>query len=472
MARNQDIFSNYEIANYLHDFYIIMKQYRQSDCSFYNILEDYYHQKNYHMPIEEYFDNMKAIVNTFNSIELMSITRDLQYIDVEKDSDTEKQASFIPDELTIKKDSEGNPVLKNGNIQKHNKVTLINYIRNALHHSGINQLFSLNKDGTINICLQIKQVNVNFDYNFLHDIYSFITYYAKGFMELKINHDIDYSNLLKDKDSCINELNKIIIKSIRNKNKTNMFFGSLEGNVQNEESFDGYSQFFDPVDDEMIEYSFQLSNEQIKNIANKIFHINDIEYVKLFINDLIFDSIDFPITKIRRLERKFFIEEEILNNPNKKYSEIIDDFFEDLVGLDKANDAGSNFFLKNHLRNYGNKNIIIYSDFLKYLIDIDMADTMDKLSFIRYVIITGTENDLSGVISSEDLNRIRNSLTHFRYSCNDLDDTISMFDSNEDATKLGTNPCHWEYAISINDLYNIANNMVSRFEQNENVKII
>ena len=131
MARNQDIFSNYEIANYLHDFYIIMKQYRQSDCSFYNILEDYYHQKNYHIPIEEYFDNMKVIVNTFNSIELMSITRDLQYIDVEKDSDTEKQASFIPDELTIKKDSEGNPVLKNGNIQKHNKVTLINYIRNG-----------------------------------------------------------------------------------------------------------------------------------------------------------------------------------------------------------------------------------------------------------------------------------------------------------------------------------------------------
>jgi hypothetical protein len=146
-------------------------------------------------------------------------------------------------------------------------------------------------------------------------------------MELKINHDIDYSNLLKDKESCINELNKIIIKSIRNKNKTNMFFGSLEGNVQNEKSFDGYSQYFDPVDDEMIEYSFQLSNEQMKNIANKIFQINDIEYVKLFINDLIFDSIDFPLTKIRRLERKFFIEEEILNNPNKKYSEIIDDIF-------------------------------------------------------------------------------------------------------------------------------------------------
>jgi hypothetical protein len=142
------------------------------------------------MSIEEYYDNMKVIVNTFNSIELMSITRDLQYTDVEKDSDTEKQASFIPDELTIKKDSEGNPVIKNGNIQKHNKVTLINYIRNALHHSGNNQLFSLNKDGTINICLQNKQVNVNFDYNFLHDIYSFITYYAKGFMELKINHDI------------------------------------------------------------------------------------------------------------------------------------------------------------------------------------------------------------------------------------------------------------------------------------------
>ena len=472
MDSNNKIFSHYEIANYLNDYYMVMKQYRNSDCSFYNILADYYQQKKYYMPIEEYFENMKVIVNTFNSIELMSITKDLQYIDVPKDSGTEKYASFIPDEYTIKKDNDGNPVMKNGSIQKHNKVTLINYIRNALHHSGNNQLFSLNKDGMINICLQNKQVNVNFDYNFLHDIYSFITYYAKGFMELKINYDIDYSNLLKDKDTCINELKKIVIQSIRNKQKTNIFFGDLEKNVQNEESFDGYSPYFDPVDDEIIEYSFQLNNEQMENIANKIFQMNDIEYVKLFINDLVFDSIDFPITKLRQLERKFFIEEEILNNPNKKHSEIIDNIFEDLVSLDRADDADSNFFLKNHLRNYGTKNIRIYSDFLKYLLDIDMADTMDKLSFIRYVIITSNENDLNSGISNENLNRIRNSLTHYRYSFSNLTDTISMFDSYEDATKLGDVPSHWEYAMSINNLYNIANNLFSRFAQNEKAKII
>lgn len=415
---------------------------------------DYYFMMNY-----KYYQEMIKIHEIFSVITCVSLLKDALVDFIKKDADVNKALSFL-DNCFIE-----------GSKTDFNKVDLFKYIRNAFNHSESKDLYSINTDGSINIDMPGLNLKMKLTSEELLKMASIISEYASRgiIMYIENQENINVDALSSSKESCIEELSKIKLVIIQNKNKSTKRKFEQVASFPKDKLWSEEPRFIDYVVDPTKEsncFEFKLYPEQCESIARLIdvFKKTGLP-IDTFYCPIIYNYLDIGMYKIRPTYFDIIKTKEFLYNWDNSVLNMTANLTVQLFDF-MTNEPEKNNIFKKYYYDFGQINNGVYykSIFINILDTLDDS-YKDAITYFTYVF-----SNIANDKNNPEEERIRNALVHKRYFYheNNGNSDICLYDNSDDVRKPVTfSTAPWQKKFSIFELLSMSDNIVQKYCQSK-----
>ena len=442
--------SKLKIAENLKLFYAISEHARTDVKKTY--LEIYYELCDESKLEEKSEDSYREIVLTsmlINTMNMLGIIKDEMLKFMRKDNNINSSLSFL------------NRCFVNGSDpSKFNKVDVITYIRNAFFHSNDKNLYSVNKDLSIDIHMPGISLYLHLDINTLNKICNFVNHHTQRAFVYGIADEksMNVQNILQDEKSSANEISKIRVRKIQNKNKASDTrherIKKLPQQEMNEiENVVDY--LVDPTKPKQ-EFIFSFSPEQCLSIAKEIMmykkFFND-QVLTLFINQIILSNTEHGVLKYDKINFDLLTANEFLYPGNYSFLEMCTTLNTDLRDFISRKKIEENNFFKRNYYNYGVLNGDVYKIIYIYIMRLALRQNQALTTYYAYVYTNLLED-----FGTEEDEHIRNAFAHKRFIWLEGPDTkttsICLFDNENDVRRpVGITSANWTKTYTLEEMH-------------------
>ena len=441
--------SKLRIAENLKLYYAITENARTTPNKTY--LEIYYElcdSYNFQDKNEDRFHEIIATSILTNLISLTGITKDEYLQFMKRDTSTNQRLSFL------------DSCFVNGcNPSDFNKVDVIMYIRNAFFHSNDKELYSINEDLSVDITMPGISLYLHLDIDTLRKICMFVNGNTQRAYTYQIENEqsVNVEMILKDEKSCIEELSKIKIKKIQNKNKSSSTHIARSKSLPQKEMREIENivdYIIDPTKTKE-EFVFTFSTEQCQSIAKEIMiykkYLSD-QVLSIFINQIIISNIEHGVMKYEQIFFDALVASTFILRGDKNFLEMTQKLNLDLFDFIGGHNLSQDNFFKNRYHDYGVLNGDIYKILYIYLFRLALMQNQNLSNYYVYVYT----NLVKEFVDEED-EHIRNAFTHKRFIWLEGTDSsktsICLFDNENDVRRPVNIPtASWSKTYTIEEM--------------------
>lgn len=441
--------SKYNIAENLKLFYIITELARANPNKTY--LEIYYALCDKFKVKEKNLASYQEIITTsilVNIINMIGIVKDEMLSFMKKDNEINGKLSFL-DKCFV-----------NGcDPADFNRVDVIKNIRNALFHSESKDLYSVKEDFSININMPGESLYLHIDLETLRLICNFVYANTQRAFAYTIEDQksINTNKMLKDDKSCVEELSKVKIKKIQNKNKASETFKEKVNNLPQQEmsEIENFEEHLIDSNKPREEFIFSLTPEQCQSIAKELMLYKKScpeKVLSIFINQIILSSTEHGILKYDKMNFDTMVAKEILYSGDYTFMEMCTKLNKDLFEFVDGNKTPKGNFFGDNFHNYGKLNGDVYKIAIIYILRLASTQSQSLGTYYAYVYTNLLENP-----ETEEEISIRNAFTHKRYcwleGTDSSNTSICLYDNGDDIRHpVGIQTAKWSKTYKVTEM--------------------
>ena len=468
---NEIFLSKDEIYNYLYNYSMIMRLARQNEqIPLWDIFIKYMQNNDKYNANFVYYSNMIKIHNLYDNLTLLSIIKDEDFEDIDA-NDKEMSEKDKTYGLSFLKNCFINPT-DSTRFKKHH---IFNYVRNAVFHNDINELYKVSSNGE-NIYINLKMTNpIPFKFKInVFDIYNMMTYIssythnAPTFM-IKNQKDINIESLKKNHNRRMRELNKLVLTRIKLTDKITKNKGEIINELQQNNTLFSSTNARNILNkySNTQDYENPFSKNQKDLYSKKIeFFLEHLDInFKYYVAPILYNYMQGGIYKYNYYVYDSIISELYLIYSNNSIASIKLDLLKDFDTIFNK----KSILNKDTIFNYINKNIDYSKSVILYTLDNDIREDMNDAALFTYAMCSlNNQNTITIDGKMYEVEHIRNAFTHGRWICNrvGVNKYYSLYDDED--MLIEPNSATWQATFNYEELLKLCNMLRDNYIINNN----
>ena len=459
---NEVYLSKEEIYDYLYHYNEVFKIARQDlFTSFYDVFLNYMKKIDNTKANFIYYKEMIRLHTLFDSMMLSSIIKDEDYDNIIP-SDNEMHEKDKNGNLAYLADGFINPLDKT----RFKKYEIFNYVRNAIFHNDINELYKINTD-CMSLTISLSNTNpVPFKFrinsNEINKMVISISDYSHHAIPylIKKQGDFNINSFKKNYNHAMKEIKKLVPTRIVFKNNSKDNKREIMKSLYHDGIWFSQKKAMNLIDNYCIDYeekSYEFSSFQKDLFYKKINYFMrfiDGSKFKHFICPIIYNYMAGGVHKYEFYQYDYLISSIYLADGTHSVYSVMNDVLYDFAYLSKHKKVPDN---KESIYNYMPKDVDITKSLVLYMFDyLERENMNDSLLFTYSLCNFSKETDYIMNGKLYELEHIRNAFTHNRWVVNYEGNIKYYYLYDDEDVLVKPTDAIWQNKYTCEELYKLS----------------